>query len=79
MIIADPYIALLAFAYSWLEAGQLTYAEIQHTAWGQKNQIVQLSSTTVVQMRVRAISYMESSIFYIIIYIFWQARASMTV
>ena len=32
MIIADPYIALLAFAYSWLEAGQLTYDEIQHTA-----------------------------------------------
>ena len=32
MIIADPYIALLDFAYSWLEAGQLTYDEIQHTA-----------------------------------------------
>ena len=31
MFIAYAYIALLAFAYSWLGEGQLTYDEIQHS------------------------------------------------
>ena len=31
MFIAYEYNALLAFAYSWLEAGQLTYDQIQHS------------------------------------------------